>query len=97
MLGWKKNVIIPTKKTHSQFHPKNFGYQPKNIFSIPAQDCSDFDWNKHCKATGSSEGLIGCFLGSFEVPTGWPKKKYTSFLDFKESLGVNKTAHKTNL
>ena len=26
------------KKVHSQFHPKNFGCQPKNIFSIPASE-----------------------------------------------------------
>ena len=30
------------------------------------QDSSDSNWNKHCKATGSSEVLIGYFCGSFE-------------------------------
>ena len=34
------------------------------------QDSSDFNWNKHCKATGSSEGLIGFFGGSIEVEWG---------------------------
>ena len=36
----------------------------------PPQNSSDFYGNKHSKATGSSEGLIGCFGGSFEVEWG---------------------------
>ena len=31
------------------------------IITTHPQDISDFYRNKHCDATGSSEGLIGCF------------------------------------